>query len=58
MLVLYQSKFMERKFHYNTSEAGAVSALPHAIMTLIVPFGGVLADHLRKTGKMTTTNVR
>lgn len=58
MLVLYQSKFMERKFGFNTSEAGTVSALPHLIMTLIVPFGGVLADHLRKTGKMSTTNVR
>lgn len=58
MLVLYQSKFMERKFGFNTSEAGAVSALPHLIMTLIVPFGGVLADYLRKSGIMTTTNVR
>lgn len=58
MLVLYQSKFMERKFGFNTSEAGTVSALPHLIMTLIVPFGGVLADYLRKSGKMTTTNVR
>lgn len=58
MLVLYQSKFMERKFGYNTSEAGTVSALPHLIMTLIVPFGGVLADHLRKSGQMSTTNVR
>lgn len=49
---------MERKFGFNTSEAGAVSALPHLIMTLIVPFGGVLADYLRKSGIMTTTNVR
>lgn len=58
MLVLYQSKFMERRFQYTTSTAGILSALPHLVMTLIVPFGGVLADHLRKTGKMTTTNVR
>lgn len=58
MLVLYQSKFMENKFKFKTATAGTVSALPHLIMTLIVPFGGVLADHLRKTGKMTTTNVR
>lgn len=27
-------------------------------MTIIVPFGGMLADHLRKNGIMTTTNVR
>lgn len=58
MLVLYQNKFMERRFQYTTSKAGMISALPHLVMTLIVPFGGVLADHLRKTGKMTTTNVR
>lgn len=58
MLVLYQSKFMERRFGMGTSEAGIVSALPHLIMTLIVPFGGVLADHLRKSGRLSTTNVR
>ncbi|XP_031624157.1 vesicular glutamate transporter 1 [Contarinia nasturtii] len=58
MLVLYQSKFMEKRFGYNTSEAGLVSALPHLVMTMIVPFGGVLADHLRKTGAMSTTSVR
>lgn len=27
-------------------------------MTIIVPLGGLLADHLRKRGIMTTTNVR
>lgn len=58
MLVLYQNKFMERRFQYTTSKAGMISALPHLVMTLIVPCGGVLADHLRKSGKMTTTNVR
>lgn len=35
-----------------------VGALPHLLMTIIVPFGGMLADHLRKNGIMTTTNVR
>lgn len=58
MLVMYQSKFMEKRFGFHTSEAGTVSALPHLIMTLIVPFGGLLADHLRKSGMMSTTNVR
>lgn len=58
MLVMYQSKFMEKRFHFKTSEAGIISALPHLIMTTIVPFGGILADHLRKSGTMTTTNVR
>lgn len=27
-------------------------------MTIIVPFGGMLADSLRKSGRMSTTNVR
>jgi len=27
-------------------------------MTIIVPLGGMLADHLRKNGIMSTTNVR
>lgn len=27
-------------------------------MTIIVPLGGMLADHLRKNGYLTTTNVR
>lgn len=58
MLVLYQNKFMERRFQYTTSKAGILSALPHLVMTLIVPFGGVLADQLRKSGTMSTTNVR
>lgn len=35
-----------------------MGALPHLLMTIIVPFGGMLADYLRKSGRMTTTNVR
>lgn len=35
-----------------------LGALPHLLMTIIVPFGGMLADHLRKNGIMSTTNVR
>lgn len=27
-------------------------------MTIIVPFGGMLADHIRTNGYMSTTNVR
>lgn len=58
MLVLYQSAYLKKAFDFNLSEAGTWGALPHLIMTVIVPFGGMLADHLRKSGKMTTTNVR
>uniref|UniRef100_A0AAQ4RCK3 Vesicular glutamate transporter 1 n=1 Tax=Gasterosteus aculeatus aculeatus TaxID=481459 RepID=A0AAQ4RCK3_GASAC len=37
---------------------GIVSALPHLVMTIIVPIGGQLADYLRTNQIMTTTNVR
>lgn len=49
-----------RRIHFCVQcfQAGLVGALPHLLMTIIVPFGGMLADHLRKTGTMTTTNVR
>jgi MFS transporter, ACS family, solute carrier family 17 (sodium-dependent inorganic phosphate cotransporter), member 6/7/8 len=42
----------------NFSQAGILGALPHLLMTIIVPCGGMLADHLRKNGIMSTTNVR
>ena len=35
-----------------------VSALPHLVMTIIVPIGGQLADYLRTHNLMSTTNVR
>ena len=31
---------------------------PHLLMTFVVPFGGCLADYLRTSGKLSTTNVR
>ncbi|XP_065355466.1 vesicular glutamate transporter 1 [Calliphora vicina] len=58
LLVLFQSSFLKHKFHFKIEEAGFVGSLPHLIMTTIVPFGGMLADHLRKNGIMSTTNVR
>ena len=35
-----------------------VSALPHLVMTIIVPLGGQLADYLRTNNIMSTTMVR
>lgn len=35
-----------------------MGALPHLLMTIIVPSGGMLADHVRKKGILSTTNVR
>nr|CAD7396346.1 unnamed protein product [Timema poppensis] len=37
---------------------GFVGALPHLLMTVIVPLGGLLADYVRKNGILSTTNVR
>lgn len=39
-------------------QVGIVSALPHLVMTIIVPLGGQLADHLRSKNILSTTNVR
>lgn len=39
-------------------QVGMVSALPHLVMTIIVPLGGQLADYLRSHNLMSTTNVR
>lgn len=40
------------------SQVGMVSALPHLVMTIIVPLGGQLADYLRTHNIMSTTMVR
>lgn len=39
-------------------QVGMVSALPHLVMTIIVPLGGQLADYLRTHNIMSTTTVR
>lgn len=39
-------------------QSGVLGALPHLCMTFVVPMGGHLADHLRMSGRLTTTNVR
>lgn len=41
-----------------SSQVGIVSALPHLVMTIVVPIGGQLADYLRTHNLMSTTNVR
>ncbi|XP_017888361.1 vesicular glutamate transporter 1 [Ceratina calcarata] len=58
LLVLYQGRFMHEAFDMHLVEAGVIGSLPHLLMTMIVPCGGMLADHIRKRGIMTTTNVR
>ncbi|XP_001603704.2 vesicular glutamate transporter 1 [Nasonia vitripennis] len=58
LLVLFQARFMHEAFGMPVVETGILGSLPHLLMTLIVPCGGLLADHLRKRGIMSTTNVR
>ncbi|XP_014231794.1 vesicular glutamate transporter 1 [Trichogramma pretiosum] len=58
LLVLFQARFMHEAFDMPVVETGFLGSLPHLLMTLIVPCGGLLADYLRKSGTMTTTNVR
>jgi len=39
-------------------QSGTLSALPHLVMTLVVPVGGHLADILRRRKILSTTAVR
>ncbi|KAJ7414965.1 hypothetical protein BTVI_39773 [Pitangus sulphuratus] len=39
-------------------EVGILSAVPHLVMTIIVPIGGQIADFLRTRQILSTTNVR
>ncbi|CAH0768421.1 unnamed protein product [Bemisia tabaci] len=57
-LVLSQPTYLHSVYDLETAETGFVGALPHLLMTVIVPFGGLLADHIRKEGILSTTNVR
>ncbi|CAL4083673.1 unnamed protein product, partial [Meganyctiphanes norvegica] len=58
LLIISQPTYFKEVFHYNIAESGTVSALPHLVMTIIVPFGGRLADYIRGNNILSTTNVR
>ncbi|KAK6636256.1 hypothetical protein RUM43_009915 [Polyplax serrata] len=58
LLVLFQAKYLQTCFNFKIEETGFVGALPHLLMTTIVPLGGLLADNVRKKGILTTTAVR
>ncbi|KAJ8402500.1 hypothetical protein AAFF_G00365830 [Aldrovandia affinis] len=58
LLLISQPAYFEEVFGFEISKVGLVSALPHLVMTIIVPLGGQLADFLRTRGIMSTTNVR
>nr|CAG4640809.1 EOG090X04X8 [Eulimnadia texana] len=58
LLIISQPKYFKDVFHYEIGKVGALAALPHLVMTAVVPFGGQLADYLRRNGILTTTSVR
>ncbi|KAL7636796.1 UNVERIFIED_CONTAM: hypothetical protein RMT77_012552 [Armadillidium vulgare] len=58
LLIISQPTYFKEVFHYPIAKSGTLSALPHLVMTIIVPLGGHLADHLRSNNIMSTTNVR
>ncbi|XP_077287741.1 vesicular glutamate transporter [Arctopsyche grandis] len=58
LLVLFQATYLQRSFGFEIAETGLVGALPHLLMTIIVPLGGLLADYVRRSGLLSTTNVR
>lgn len=60
MVDLQKVSWTNLHFFLNISymQVGIVSALPHLVMTIIVPIGGQIADYLRSNQIMTTTNVR
>nr|NP_001122357.1 vesicular glutamate transporter [Ciona intestinalis]BAF81885.1 vesicular glutamate transporter [Ciona intestinalis] len=58
LLIISQPAYFEQVLKYDISQLGFLAAVPHLVMTIIVPFGGVLADFLRKKEILSTTNVR
>ena len=49
---------MEDILGLGPSEAGIIGSIPHLVMAIVVPCGGVLADRLRTKKILSPTNVR
>jgi ACS family sodium-dependent inorganic phosphate cotransporter-like MFS transporter 6/7/8 len=58
LMIITQPKYFEDAFHFDVAKSGILSALPHLVMTMVVPVGGHLADTLRKREILSTTSVR
>jgi len=58
LLLITQPKYFKEVFGLGLTEGSTLAALPHLVMTIIVPFGGMLADWLRRKEYLSTTNVR
>ncbi|KAL0968463.1 hypothetical protein UPYG_G00267220 [Umbra pygmaea] len=58
LLLISQPAYFEEVFGFSIGKVGLLSAVPHMVMTIVVPIGGQLADFLRSRKIMSTTNVR
>ncbi|XP_073476492.1 vesicular glutamate transporter 3 [Aquarana catesbeiana] len=58
LLLISQPAYFEEVFGFPISKVGLLSAVPHMVMTIIVPIGGQLADFLRSRQILSTTTVR
>ncbi|CAL1267336.1 unnamed protein product [Larinioides sclopetarius] len=58
LLLLSQPMFFKEVLNLEVDQSGIVGALPHLLMTIVVPIGGYLADYLRRREILTTTGVR
>ncbi|XP_069479595.1 vesicular glutamate transporter 2 [Ambystoma mexicanum] len=58
LLLISQPAYFEEVFGFEISKVGLLSALPHLVMTIIVPIGGQIADFLRRKEILSTTTVR
>ncbi|XP_038636945.1 vesicular glutamate transporter 3 [Scyliorhinus canicula] len=58
LLLISQPAYFEEVFGFPISKVGILSAVPHMVMTIVVPIGGQLADFLRSRNILSTTTVR
>ncbi|KAI1883867.1 hypothetical protein AGOR_G00236450 [Albula goreensis] len=58
LLLISQPAYFEEVFGFPISKVGILSAVPHMVMTIVVPIGGQLADFLRSHKILSTTTVR
>ncbi|XP_076156944.1 vesicular glutamate transporter 3 [Alosa pseudoharengus] len=58
LLLISQPAYFEEVFGFPISKVGILSAVPHMVMTIVVPIGGQLADYLRTHKILSTTAVR
>ncbi|KAG8297985.1 hypothetical protein J6590_025201 [Homalodisca vitripennis] len=58
ILVVELPMFMRDAYNYEIDRTGLISFLPHLLMAVLMPVAGTLADWLRNTEVLTTTQVR